>query len=469
LDQLLKTRGTGFSSPQVKPVVNDSFGGQKRSIAHPSQMFNYLDSYKKDQAKMTYIEGIHIKNYRSLKNVSFGKTSQLLSMAKQLPHFMTFIGPNGCGKSTLMDTFEFIRDCLTMGVEQACDKPHRGSFERLHTRGQQGTIGFEINYRIDDTPITYRLEIDNDKNGNPVVVQEGLLENNQDETKVFFLKLEERKGYVLPFKTKEKIEVKLDDPQRLGIATLGNLAEHPHIIAFRQFLESWYLSYFVPDLARGLPLAGTEKHLNRSGNNLANYMQFMQRQYPQRFDGVLQQISHKIPGIEQIRVKKTEDGRLLLQFNDRGYIDPFYAQEMSDGTLKLFAYLLLLQDPEPHALIGIEEPENGLHHQLLEPLALEIKHVTLLLHGPQIILTTHSPYLIDALQPKDVWIMEKNDQGFSTVTCATNLQSINELHAEGIPMGSIKYSNHFGRGNPYFSGVQGEPCTKRLRLNVKLI
>jgi predicted ATPase len=151
------------------------------------------------------------------------------------------------------------------------------------------------------------------------------------------LKLEKQQGYVLPLKTKEKIEVKLDDPQRLGIATLGNLAEHPHIIAFRQVLENWYLSYFVPDLARGLPIAGAEKHLNRSGNNLANYMQFMQRQYPQRFDEVLQQISHKIPGIEQINVKKTEDGRLLLQFNDRGYLDPFYAQDMSDGTLKLFA------------------------------------------------------------------------------------------------------------------------------------
>lgn len=205
---------------------------------------------------------------------------------------------------------------------------------------------------------------------------------------------------------------------------------------------------FVPDLARGLPLAGTQKHLNRTGDNIANYMQFMQRHYSQRFDEVLRQITHKIPGIERITAKKTEDGRLLLQFNDRGYIDPFYAQDMSDGTLKLFAYLLLLQDPEPPALIGIEEPENGLYHQLLEPLALEIKHATKQPNGPQIILTTHSPYLIDALQPKDVWIMEKDDNGFSAVTCATDIQSINELYAEGIPMGSLWYSNHFGRGNP---------------------
>ena len=68
---------------------------------------------------------------------------------------------------------------MTIGVEPACDKPHRGGFERLHTRGQQGPIGFEINYRIDEIAISYRLEIDNDKNGNPVVVQEALIKTKR--------------------------------------------------------------------------------------------------------------------------------------------------------------------------------------------------------------------------------------------------------------------------------------------------
>lgn len=84
----------------------------------------------------------------------------------------------------------------------------------------------------------------------------------------------------------------------------------------------------------------------------------------------------------------------MLEFNDRGYVDPFYALDMSDGTLKMFGYLLLLEDPEPAPLIGIEEPENGLHHQLLEPLAMEMKKYSAQPGGPQIILTTHAPYLV---------------------------------------------------------------------------
>jgi AAA15 family ATPase/GTPase len=77
---------------------------------------------------MAHLEGIHIKNFRSLKNVSLGKTSQNAWRAKPLPKLITMIGPNGCGKSTFMDIFEFIRDCLAVGIEEACDKPHRGGF-----------------------------------------------------------------------------------------------------------------------------------------------------------------------------------------------------------------------------------------------------------------------------------------------------------------------------------------------------
>lgn len=242
----------------------------------------------------------------------------------------------------------------------------------------------------------------------------------------------------------KKIDITLKDPRRLGITTLGNLAEHPRIVLFRQFLEGWYLSYFVPELARGLPVAGAQKHLNRTGENLANYVQFMERQHSRKFSEVLQRISKKIPGIEKITAKKADDGRLLLQFNERGYVDPLYALDMSDGTLKMFAYLLLLEDPEPAPLIGIEEPENGLHHQLLEPLAEEMKRYASMGGGPQIILTTHSPYLVDALKPEDVWILEKDAKGFSSLVRAADIPSVKELYAEGIPLGSLWYSNHFG-------------------------
>ena len=159
-------------------------------------------------------------------------------------------------------------------------------------------------------------------------------------------------------------------------------------------------------------------------------------------------IATKLPGIESIRSDKAPDGRLLLEFHAAGYDKPFYQQDMSDGSLKLLAYLLLMEDPEPAPLIGIEEPENGLHHQLLSVLAQEMQAFSRKDNGLQILVTTHSPYFVDALTPEEVWILEKGVDGFSTITRAADIPGVKALFDEGIPTGSLWYSNHFGIGNP---------------------
>ena len=407
---------------------------------------------------MAHLEGIRIQYYRTLKDVTLGKTFEDRT-ADPLKKLIAVIGPNGCGKSSLLDAVGFIGDSLKLGVEEACDRSHRGGLERLRTRGEHGPIQFEIYYREDSRsrPISYSLHIDVDKQGRPYVAYERLRQRRKGQFTGWpfsFLEVTNGHGYAWAGEATEgeegnkKIEVNLEDRQRLGITTLGNLAEHPRIVAFREFLEGWYLSYFIPDLARVLPVAGAQKHLNRTGDNLANYVQYMERQHHQRFDRVLEQVAAKIPGIQTINHKRSDDGRLLLQFNERGYEDPFYAADMSDGTLKMFAYLLLLEDPEPSPLIGIEEPENGLHHQLLEPLAAEMQRYTQTARGSQLLLTTHSPNFVDALLPEEVWILEKNEAGFSEVTRAADITGITELCSEGIPLGSLWYSDHFGKGNP---------------------
>ncbi|MCX6690877.1 MAG: AAA family ATPase [Methanoregula sp.] len=409
---------------------------------------------------MAQLEGIRIKNYRALQDVTLGRTFENRDDAP-LSKFISVIGPNGSGKSALMDAFGFIGDCLRTNVEDACDRPHRGGFERLRTQGQKGPIQFELYFRQDQKsrPISYSLHIDMDNTGHTVVVYERLRQRRKGQKigKPFsFLEIKKGKGFAWAGRGSEKeeentyVQVKLNDSRFLGITTFGNLSDHPRIVAFRTFLEGWYLSYFVPDLARVLPVAGAQKHLNQRGDNLANYLQYIERADPKKFGNMLKKIAQYIPGIQSISHKRTDDGRLLLQFNDKGYQNPFFQPDMSDGTLKLLAYLLLLEDPSPFPLIGIEEPENGLHHQLLEPLAQTMKkYSSMEKTGPQIIITTHSPYFIDALTPKEVWILEKNEKGSSTAVRAADIKSVKELFEEGIPLGSLWYSDHFGRGNPH--------------------
>lgn len=425
---------------------------------------------------MSKIEGFRIKNYRALRDIILGKLWNTRD-AKPLMPMTAVIGKNGVGKSTIFDAFGFLADCLKGGVEEACDSRGRGGFERIRSQGQNDSIEFEIYYKEDGNarPITYELSIGLDSLGRPYVTKERLRQRRrgQDKGRPFsFLILNEGRGIAWKgeeegtkveedqefdlFKLIEEIQtgeaeaesketevVELDDKRKLGIATLGSLKQHPRISAFRRFIEGWYLSYFTPDAARSLPLAGPQKHLNIHGDNLGNVVQFMEREHPKKFQSILEKISGKIPGINRINTERSPDGRLLLRFNDKGFKDPFYAQQMSDGTLKVFAYLLLLEDPSPPPFLCIEEPENGLYHKLLETLAQEFReHATGRKGGSQVFITTHQPYFVDALLPEEVWVLEKGMDGFSTIRRASENPLIGNLVDEGLPLGGLWYSDY---------------------------
>lgn len=406
---------------------------------------------------MALIEGFRVRNYRALRDVTLGKLSTQ-QQGQPLTPFTVVIGKNGVGKSTLFDAFGFVADCLNRDVETACDDRRRGGFERMRSHGVDEPIEFEIYYREsrNERPITYELAINCDRSGRPYVASEILRQRRKGQRfgrPYPFLRLERGKGKVwageeaLELASGEedtaKEDVELTDLRQLGIATLGTLKEHPRIKRFRDFLKGWYLSYFHPDAARSIPPAGAQRHLNVHGDNMGNVVQFMERDHGKKFQEILDRIAGKIPGIKSIRTKITDDKRVLLQFDDGAFKDPFFAGQMSDGTLKIFAYLLLMEDPNPPPFICIEELENGLYHQLLESLANELRErATGRKDAPQIFVTTHQPYFVDALAPNEVWILEKGGDGFSTIRRASDLELVRNLVDEGLPLGGLWYANY---------------------------
>ena len=430
---------------------------------------------------MAMIEGIRIRNYRVLKDVALGRLWNTRDVQRLTP-MTAVIGKNGVGKSSLFDAFGFVADCLKLGVEEACDASGRGGFERIRSRGTHDPIEFAIYYREGKNarPITYELQIDNDDTERPYVLWERLRQRRKGQKygqPFSFLMRSAGRGLawkgdaqglesddgissasnlealIRQFEnqtggaeTAQSESIELEDKRKLGIATLGALKQHPRISSFRQFIEGWYLSYFTPDAARGLPLAGPQKRLNAHGDNLGNVVQFMEREQQDRFRDILAGIAEKVPGVHHIDTKRSPDGRLLLRFNDRGFTDPFYAQQMSDGTLKVFAYLLMLEDPTPPPFICIEEPENGLYHKLLEVLAEEFRsHATGKKNAPQMFITTHQPYFVDALKPEETWILEKQADGFSTISRASDDKTVRAMVDEGLPLGSLWYSDYLDR------------------------
>jgi predicted ATPase len=396
---------------------------------------------------MGYIQGFRIKNYRLLRDVILGsiltpvtsssQDAPLPELGKPLTPITVIIGRNGYGKSTLCDALGFIVDCLKSDVEQACVS--RGGFDKIATENSDRIIEFQILYES----LLYTLCIAADDYNIPFVFAETLshvgVHGVGSTSANFFVKNGE--GKVLHPRLKTNEDIRLVDKRRLVLSTLGNLTDYPDIVAFREFLDSWYLCYFTPEAARVPPLIGPQKHLSRTGGNLANVIQYWEREHRGRLDDMLNRVLGKVLGIQKIETHPTEDGRLLLRFREQTP-KPFYASQMSDGTLKLIAYLLLLGDPQPPPLICFEEPENGLYHRLLGAFVEEIRRHAEESGGAQFFITTHQPYLVDSLHPHEVWILDKGSDSFATVRRASDDPIVRNMVAEGMPLGALWFSEY---------------------------
>lgn len=399
---------------------------------------------------MSLIEGFRVRNYRVLRDIVIGfmppdcdpgsekRNAPMQSPGEPLGALTVVIGKNGFGKSTLFDAFGFVVDSLRFGVEQACDL--RGGFSRIISQDSDGRLQLDVKYG----QLLYSLMICADDYGIPYVFSEALSHISPDsgsrESMNFYVRSGE--GKVLALQSQNVSDVKLADNRRLALATLGNLTDYPDLVALKEYLDGWYLSRFTPDAARGLPAKGPQKHLSTRGDNLANVVQYMEREHPDRFGQILRRVAEKIPGISKIYTKKTEDGRLLLCFNNQGFEKPFYASQISDGTLRLFAYMLLLADPAPAPFICFEEPENGLYHKLLQSFIEEIRFNLQRGTGSQFFITTHQPYLVDALSPQEVWVLEKGEDGFASLRRASDDPIVKSMVEGGMPLGALWYSEY---------------------------
>jgi len=407
---------------------------------------------------MGKILGINIKNYGTLKDIRMGRLLNYRT-EQELGNMVAIIGPSGNGKSTLADAFGFLSDCLTSDVETACDSNNRGGFDQLVSQGTTEPIHFEIYYKEGPTssPITYELTIAADKHGRPYVAEERLRQRRAGAAigrPLSFLHLIGGKGFVFTGKeggrdddgieTGEKVEIELSEIRKLGVVALGAMKQYERVEKFLSFLKSWYLCYFSPDKARQIQTSQPTPYLDRTGSNLNNVAQYMYRENPHEFKRILSDIQTKLPNIERIEPVKLENGQIVLQFWQSGFNKPFYSPRMSDGTLKLFAYYLLLHEKTPRQFVFIEEPENGLYHQYLSDLALEMSNSVGTGFGKQLFVSTHSPFFVNALDPSQVWVLEKDINGFSKINRATEYAFVSDLVSEGAPIGDLWYSKYFG-------------------------
>ncbi len=392
------------------------------------------------------IESIRLKNFKTFRSAEF----------YDLPGFAVIVGANGTGKSTIFEVFGFLRDAMSSNVNAALAKlgGSRG-FKEVRSRNTDGPIEIEIKFRpIREEPlITYYLEI-NEKKGKAVVEREILKYRRGSSGQPWhFLDFSEGRGTAAKNELDSVKDIKelirepqnLKAPDILAIKGLAQFEQFPAVVALGNLIENWHVSDFHINRARSEQAAGYAEHLSREGENLSLVIEYLYKSEREIFNRIIKSLKKRVPGITNVDSKTTEEGRVLLKFHDGAFEDPFLARYVSDGTIKMLAYLTLLYDPKPHTLLCVEEPENQLYPKLLWELAEEFRVYAK--RGGQVLVSTHSPDFLNAVELEEVFWLVKKD-GYTDVIRAKDNPQIAAYMEQGDQMGYLWEQGFFEGVDP---------------------
>ena len=377
------------------------------------------------------IESIAVKNYRCFRDVSLD----------DLPRMTVIVGANGSGKSTLFDVFAFLKDALAQNVDAAAAR--RGGYRELVSRGEDGHIEIVVKFRESGGRLaTYRLEV-GARRGQAVVEREVLSYRRGSHGRPWhFVDFSEGSGKAITNESvygnegavEEREEYELDSPSILAIKGLGQFRGFRVVSEFRSLIENWHVSDFHIADARPSAEAGYAEHLSSRGDNVAQVAQYLYQNHRERFDEVLEIMGRRVPGVSGVEARPTEDGRLVLRFQDGSFKDPFIARYVSDGTIKMFAYLVLLHDPKPHPMLAVEEPENQLYPELMLELAEEFRDYAR--RGGQVFVSTHSPDFLNGAELDEIIWLVKED-GFARALRVSDSELLRDLEEMGDLPGEL--------------------------------
>jgi len=398
--------------------------------------------------RLTYLR---IKNYRALRDVEL----------RDLTPLTVLIGPNGSGKSTVLDALAFLAEAVSGNLQQAWEKRNR--FAGMRTRGQDGPIEFEVGLYSELGTINYFLIIGGDDNKVSVLEEgfylpDGRIYGHGKLFRAFLSQKGNATGLtsdLIPSDINEEGKSLPSDNRYvylsgIGVSMLGyafaySLKISPYAHTIKNLLQSYRYIHLTDDHLKGFSDAGPREKLSANGDNLPNVLYYLHTRHPEALARISEQLRRWVPGLAEVVMESTSDERLLLRFRDAPFEKPLPAQYMSDGTMRLAALLTLLYEPNATGLLGIEEPENELHPRLLPRLAEELSKAT---ETRQLLVATHSPFLLDALEPEQVWILHRGPDGYTQATRTADIPQVKELVEDGSPLGYLWTSNFFRLGDP---------------------
>lgn len=387
---------------------------------------------------------IKINGYKSLKQLDL-----------RLADLSILFGPNASGKSNFLDCLQLLSKLATeKTIKDAFAPPYRGKPLESFTFGEKGieglleqerlTFSIEVDVRLSDAVVdAVNRQVrdmrrssdeedaadDDGKTGNAVrernlryrievemLPKSGIL-RVADEYLAALTDKGEPTGKRKPFLSREgkRLHLRLEGQAHPtyferyldhSILSLPHYPPHyPHLVAMRKELESWLFFYFEPrERMRTANPVKEVRHIGLMGEELASFLNTLKALDPRQFKAVEKALRTIMPNVEGIDVEVSKLGEVELRLKEHGI--PVPARILSEGTLRILGLLSLAGAKEQPALIGFEEPENGIHPRRIQ-LVAELLKMRASTGETQYIVTTHSPLLPDLVTDESLFACKR--------------------------------------------------------------
>ena len=381
-----------------------------------------FDVFDKDRA------GILIDDYLSDKDS--GTSSDAFRCLNAL------IGRNSTGKTSFMGCMAFLKDTVTQGCAVASIIYGRPGFANMTLDINIPSV-FRVFFKLkgrDDKPkfIQYELSIMTNRFKSPVIDSEKVIvvtEIDGVKKPLTILDVKNGKGTIVNLEDGSAGNtIGVEDEHLTALSLYGKLTGYSDYVLLYKEIYNWFFcsfssaeqsSYYSEG---GAP--GGHKHLNSTGSNVGNVLEYIKMENEEEYERITSEIKEKIPNM-----KRSKN----------------LPQALKESPDKLFLYLLLLRDSKPRSTIFIETPDKDLYHDMVDVLSDEMREYTMKNHYCQIMFTTHNPYIIETLSPKEIWIFERTfekDDDDVTIRCAGADPIVMEMFHQGVGMGAIWYGGY---------------------------
>ena len=347
------------------------------------------------------------------------------------------IGRNNTGKTSFMGCMAFLRDTITQGCAVASISYGRPGFANMTPDISSPSV-FRVFFKLEDKKlgkpkfIQYELSIVTSRFKSPIIDSEKVIiitEIDGAKKPLTILDVKQGKGTIVNLEDGSSGNtIGVEDEHLTALSLYGKLTGYRDYVLLYKEIYHWFFCSFSSEehssyyYDGGAP--GGHKHLNSTGSNVGNVLEYIRMDNEEEYERIVNEIKEKIPAM-----KKKKNLPLALK----------------ESPNKLFLYLLLLRDSRPRSTIFIETPDKDLYHDMVDVLSDEMREYTMKNHYCQIMFSTHNPYIIETLSPKEIWIFERTfekEDGDVEIRCAGADPLVMEMFRQGVGMGAIWYGGH---------------------------